>query len=58
MADRRVVVEVKVKLIMDVEEGVSIDHIISDMDYDFSFSGEEATINDTEIVDYNIMDSK
>jgi hypothetical protein len=58
MADRRVYVEVKVKLIMDVEEGVSIDHIISDMDYDFSFEGEEATINETEIVDYNIMDSK
>jgi hypothetical protein len=58
MADRRVYVEVKVKLIMDVEEGVSIDHIISDMDYDFSFEGEEATINDTEIIDFVVTDSK
>ena len=58
MADRRVYVEVKVKLIIDVEEGVSIAHIISDMDYDFSFEGEEATINDTEIVDYDIISSK
>ncbi|HRZ18689.1 MAG TPA: hypothetical protein P5136_01415 [Methanofastidiosum sp.] len=58
MADRRVVVHVKVKLIMDVEEGVSIDNIISDMDYNFNFNGEEATINDTEIIDFNVIDSK
>ena len=58
MADRRVYVEVKVKLIIDVEEGVSIAHIISDMDYDFSFEGEEATINDTEIIDFVVTDSK
>jgi hypothetical protein len=58
MADRRVVVEVKVKLIMDVKKGVSIDDIISDMDYDFSFSGEEATINDSEIIDFEVTDSK
>jgi len=35
---------------MNVEEGVSIDHIISDLDYDFSFNGEEASIHDTEII--------
>ena len=58
MADRRVVLELKVKLIMDVEEGVSVDHIISDMDYDFSFNGEEAEIYDTEIENYDIIDSK
>lgn len=58
MADRRVYVHVKVKLIMDVEEGVSIDHIISDMDYNFDFNGEEATINDTEIIDFAVINSK
>lgn len=58
MADRRVYVEVKVKLIIDVEEGVSIDHIISDMNYNFDFDGEEATINDTDIIDFVITDSK
>ncbi len=58
MADRRVVVHVKVKLIMDVEEGVSVDTIIQDMDYNFNFTGEEATINDTEIIDFEVIDSK
>lgn len=56
--DRKVYVEVKVRLIVNVEEGVSIDHIINDMDYNFSFSGEEADIVDTEITDWNILDSK
>lgn len=58
MADRRVVVEVKVKLIIDVEEGTSIDNIINNMDYEFTHADEQATIVDSEIVDFNIIDSK
>ena len=58
MADRRVVVHLTTKLIMNVEEGVSIDHIISDLDYDFSINGEETSIHDTEIKEYHAVDSK
>jgi len=43
---------------MNVEEGVSIDHIISDLDYDFSINGEETSIHDTEIKEYHAVDSK
>jgi hypothetical protein len=55
---RKVYVDVKVRLIINMNEDVSVDHIISDMDYDFSFSGEEADIIDTEITDFNVIDSK
>jgi hypothetical protein len=58
MGDRRVVVEVKVNLIIDVEEGVAIDNVINNMNYSFTHSDEQATIIDTEIVDFNVMDSR
>ena len=58
MSDRRVVVELKIKVIMDIEEGVSVDNIVSDLDYNIDFSGEEASIIDTEITDFAVLDSR
>lgn len=58
MPDRRVVVEVKVKLIVDIDEGVSMDHVINNMDYNFIHDDHVSAIIDTEILDYDIIDSK
>ena len=58
MADRRVVVEITVKVTMDVEEGISLDNIITSLYPDIKFEGEEATVYDSEIINWNLIDSK
>ena len=58
MSSRKVYVTVTTRLIMRVEEGVEIDDVISDMDYDFTSNTEGANIESTEIDDYDISDSK
>lgn len=53
MKERIVILTIKVK--MDVEDGLTdLDAIVSDLDYSVSFNGDEATITDTEIEDYEI----
>ena len=58
MAFRTVTVEVKVKLSMKVDEGVEIGDIISEMDYNFSDTTTQADIEDTEILGYEVTDSR
>jgi len=58
MGYRKVYINVTVRLIMDVEEGISIDNVMSDMDYNFTPSDETAEIVDTEITEWQITDSK
>ncbi len=53
---RKVYVTVTVKLILNVEEGVEIGDVLSEMDY--SFSSEDAYTLDTEILNFDITDSK
>jgi len=55
---RKVFVEVKVKLIINMDEGIDLDDVISEMEYDFSDTTTHADIEDTEILDYEITDSK
>ena len=57
---RKVVVEVTTKLVIVVDEGVEIKELIGEMNYDFGFEPGEnrATIEDTEIIDYEITDSR
>ncbi len=55
---RKVIVEVKVKLVVSVDEGYDIGHILDEMDYSFSDTTTRAEIEDTEIVDYEVKDSK
>ncbi len=53
---RKVYVTVTVKLVLNVEDGVDINDVISEMDY--SFSSEDAYTLDTEILNFDITDSK
>jgi len=55
---RKVYIDLKVRLVINMEEGISVDEIVNNMDYVFTFSGKEADIVDTEIEDYEIVDSK
>ncbi len=55
---RKVTVKVEIKLTMTVDESVDISDVINDMDYNFSDTTTQATIEDTEIIDYEITDSR
>jgi hypothetical protein len=55
---RKVFVEVKVKLVLNMDEGVEVGDVISEMDYDFTSQTSGVEIEDTEILDHEVMDSK
>ena len=60
---RKVYVELKVKLIINADDGVDIGDVINELDYSFEVPPESAIdmsadIEDTEILDYEITDSK
>lgn len=58
MADRKVYVTVTTRLIIRADEGVDIDEVLSDMDYYFKSQTDGADIEDTDIRDWDITDSK
>lgn len=58
MGTRKVYVEVKTRLIIEIEEGVELDEVFSDMDYNFCSETEGAIIVDSEITEYEITDEK
>jgi hypothetical protein len=55
---RRVYVEVKVKLVLDMDDGVDVSDVISEMDYSFTSNNDGVTITDTEILDHEVTNSK
>ena len=56
---RKVYVELKATLVIEVEEGVSVDEIISDMDYNFEYREPDyGEIVDNYLMDWEIVDSK
>ena len=59
MADRKVYVEVTLRLILRVNDGVDVSEILDDMDFTpVNEHKAEADIEDTEVLDYEIKDSK
>ncbi len=55
---RKVYVEVKVKLILNMDEGIEVGEVIDDINYEFLSNTEGVDVEDTEILDYNVTDSK
>lgn len=58
MADRQVYITLQVKASMRVDEGTEIQEIIDEFDYSFADTTVHAQIEDTEIADYEITESK
>ena len=58
MADRKVYVNVTARLNIRVDEGVDINEVLDEMDYDFTSQTDGADIEDTDITDWGITDSK
>ena len=55
---RKAFVEAKVKLVINMEEGVEVSTVIDEMDYSMVSTTTGADIMDTEILDYNVTDRK
>ena len=55
---RKVTVEVKVKLLINADEDIEISDVINEMEYEFVYSEHGAEIVDSEIVDYEVKDSR
>ena len=58
MADRKVYVNVSVRLIIRADEGQDINNVLENMDYSFTSQSDGADIEETEIKDWEITDSK
>ena len=58
MSDRKVYVDVTVRLIIRADEGVDVNGVLENMDYNFTSQSDGANIEDTEIQDWVITDSK
>jgi hypothetical protein len=55
---RKVYVKVTSRLIVNMDDGVELGDVISEMDYDFISQTDGADIEDTEIRDFEVEDSK
>jgi len=56
---KKVYVNVTTRLIIQMDESETVEEVIENMDYNFIASNStEATIIDTEIVDFEVTDSK
>jgi len=55
---RKVYVRVITRLIIDMDEGIEVDEVLENMDYDFTSSTDGAEIVDTEIMEWEVTDSK
>jgi hypothetical protein len=59
MTMRKVTVEVKVKLVINMDEGLEVSDVIGEMEYDFTANNEGAAhIEDMDILDHEVTDSK
>ena len=55
---KKVTVEIKIKALLSVNENTDIADVINELDYELNDTTTEADIIDTEIVDFEIIDSR
>ena len=55
---RKVHVKVTIDLLINADESIEISEVIEEMDYGFSDKTGLAEIEDTEILDYEVTDSR
>jgi hypothetical protein len=55
---RKVTVKLEMKVVMLVDESVDISEVVNELDYQVNDTTTAADILDTEIIDYEVMDSK
>ena len=55
---RKVTLKLEIRVVMLVNDGIEISHIVNELDYQINDTTTAADILDTEITDYEIEDSK
>ena len=55
---RKVTVKLEMRIVMLVDEGVEISEVVNELDYRVNDSTTAADILDTEITNYEVVDSK
>ena len=55
---RKVILKLHMRVVMSVDEGVAISEVVNELDYQLTDTTTAADIVDTEIIDYEIEDSK
>ena len=55
---RKVYLEVKVKVILNLDDDTEVSKAMEEVDYDFRSNSKYFDVVDTEILDYEITDSK
>ena len=58
MAYRDVTFNITIKVKAKIDEGTELDDVVSEMEYGLTDQTGNATIEDTEVVDYEVVDSK
>jgi len=55
---RKVTIKLEMRVVMSVDEGIEIADVVNQLDYQVSDTTTTADILDTEITDYEVVDSK
>ncbi len=55
---RKVTIKLEMRIVMSVDEGVEISDIVNELDYQINDTTTAADILDTEITDFEVVDSK
>jgi hypothetical protein len=55
---KKITVELKIKLLVHTDEDVTTEKVLEEMDYTFSDQTGQATIVDTEITDWSVLDTR
>lgn len=55
---KKITVELKVQIDIHTDEDVTTDKVLEEMDYSFSDGTGQATIVDTEITDWRVVDAR
>ena len=58
MASRKVYINLTVKVIATIDEGTEVQDFVNELDYNISDGTGNATVEDTEIIDHEVTDSK
>ena len=55
---RKVTLKLEMRIVMSVNEGVEISEVVNELDYQVNDTTTAADVLDTEIIDYEVVDSK
>lgn len=58
MATRKVTLNLEVCVTITLEEGIFIQDVINEMDYNFNLQDEHGELVDSEIINYEVTNSK